>query len=81
MNKLKRLTAVVVVTLSLSLVAFGQTPDCEPGQTSTPPCKSVSVTLYDPEAPGETNTPPATNAVDVFSISEFTVDLLLGWLF
>jgi len=95
MKNLRRLGLTLALTLVLGLSAsagYAQAPcvpgetqsppcACAPGETSGPPCTSAPATLDDPAAPGETNTPPATNAVDVFSISEFTVDLLLGWLF
>ncbi len=82
MKSLKRLVAAIVLTCALSLSAFAgetQTPPCappEPGETQTPPCAAVQMS-DDPSAPGETSTPPAANAVDVLSVAETAMNLLL----
>ena len=83
MKNLKRVTAAVVLIFVLGLTAFaGQTltPPCappEPGITNTPPCASAQMSPDYSAAPGETPTPPAANAVDVLSVAEATMNLLL----
>ena len=84
MKNLKRLGAAVTLAVALAVTAFaGETnpPTCTPGETSGPPCASAPVTSDEPAAQGETPTPPASNSVDVFIISEVTVDLLLSAIF
>jgi hypothetical protein len=83
MKNLKRLSAAVVLTLVIALSAFAgetQTPPCAPGQTETMPCSSAQMTTDNSPTPGETNTPPASNAVDVYSVAESTMNVLLSML-
>jgi len=82
MKTLKRLSAAVVLTLVLGLAAFAgesSTPPCvppEPGESSTPPCAAV-LASDDPTAPGDINTPPDSNTVDILSVVEAAMNLLL----
>jgi hypothetical protein len=80
MNWLKKLIPVVALTLVLGVAGFGQTPSCEPGQTSTPPCLPLQMGTDDSLTPGELNTTPAASAADVFTIAEATIDVLLSAL-
>jgi hypothetical protein len=83
MKNLKKLAVTLVLAVVFAVSAFaGETssPPCTPGEVSSPPCPSAPVTSNEPAAQGETATPPA-DAVDVFTISEITVDLLLSVIF
>ena len=83
MNNLKRLGAVVAFTFVLGAAAFaGETPTgpCappEPGETPTGPCASAPVSPKDSAPQGETQGPPAANAVDMLSVAETAMKLLL----
>ena len=82
MNSLKRLTAAVVLTFVLGLSAFAgevETPPCappDPGILDTPPCAAQPAS-DDPTVPGEVNTPPTSAAVDVPTVAELAMNLLL----
>jgi len=75
MKNVKRLGAAMALTCVLGLSAFGQM--CVPGQASTWPCAAAQPIPGDPAAPGQLETPPATNAVDVLSVAEAAMNLLL----
>ena len=82
MKNLKRLGAAVVLTFVLGLSAFAgetQTPPCsppEPGETHTPPC-AVQPAPDEPTAPRDTLTPPASNTVDILTVVDAAMNLLL----
>ena len=75
MENLKRLGAAIALTCVLGLSAFGQM--CVPGQASTPPCSAAPSTPGDSETPGETSAPPSANTVDILSVAEAAMNLLL----
>ena len=75
MKNVKRLGAAMALTCVLGLSAFGQM--CVPGQASTWPCAAAQPIPGDPAAPGQLETPPVTNAVDVLSVAEAAMNLLL----
>ena len=83
MKNLKRLSAAVLLTFVLSLSAFAgeiPTPPCappDPGQMSTPPCAAAPMTPDDSAAPGEVGTPPASNTLDIVSVVDAAMNLLL----
>lgn len=82
MNSLKRLSAPVVLTFVLGVSVFAgdiSTPPCappDPGEMSTPPC-AAQMPADDSAVPGEVNAPPASNAVDILSVAEAAMNLLL----
>ena len=82
MNKLRRLTSVVVLTLLLGLTVFAgetQTPPCAepiPGETQTPPCVA---------APGDVDTPTVSSTASAASetfalVTEVAADVLESML-
>ena len=76
MKSLKRIGAVVALTISLGLSAFAQAPPCgsnDPGETHTPPCATYQKTNDDSTAPGETSTPP--DSTD-YIITQVAVDIV-----
>jgi hypothetical protein len=85
MNKLRELTAAVVLTFVLALSAFASqtdTPPCsipEPGQTDTPPCATQIVS-------GDMNTRAATGdlvpstVTNETSFTRIAADVLLSFL-
>lgn len=75
MNKLKRLSAVAILTSLLSIASFAQAEVCAPGQTSTPPC-ALQQTVSDPSTLGETSTPPASESVAFLSLAETALALV-----
>ena len=78
MNKLKSVLAAAFLTLALAASAAGQASGCIPGETQTPPCPATLVTPGDPVAvPGETQTPPEAPNVDIVSLVELTLSVLL----
>jgi len=83
MKNLKRLSAAVVLTFVLSLSAFAgeiSTPPCappDPGETHGPPCAAAPLSPDDSAAPGEISTPPAADAVDIVSVVDAAMNLLL----
>jgi hypothetical protein len=82
MNSLNRLSAAVVLTLVLSVSVFAgeiQTPPCpapDPGILDTPPCAARAAS-DDSVVPSETETPPASNTMDVLSVAEAAMNLML----
>lgn len=78
MNKLKSVFAAAVLTLALGVSAAGQAPMCHTGETQTPPCPSALVTTENPVvAPGETQTPPEAQGVQIVSLVELALSVLL----
>jgi hypothetical protein len=83
MKNLKRLSAAVVLTLVLGLSAFAgevNTPPCappDPGIMETPPCAAAPLSPDDSAAPGQTDTPPASDTVDIVSVVDAAMNLLL----
>ena len=79
MNKLKSVLTAAVLTLALAVSAAGQQPqECKPGETQTPPCPSGLVTPEDPAGvPGETQTPPEAQSVEIVSLVELALSVLL----
>ena len=80
MKSLKRLSAVVTLTFTLAIAAFADCVLPEPGEVLMPPCSAAQITPDDPTAPGEILTPPASNPANEFTISEATLNVLLGVL-
>jgi hypothetical protein len=78
MKTLKNLGAAMALTFVFAFAAFADCVPPLPGEMNTPPCTGTQITPDDPAPPGETSTPP--NTEDVFSISQATVDVLLGAL-
>ena len=78
MNSLKSVLATAVLTLALAVSATGQAPACNPGETQTPPCLSALVPSDDPVGVlGETQTPPQAQSVDIVSLVELALSVLL----
>jgi hypothetical protein len=81
MKTLKQLSAAVVLTCTLGLSAFAgevNTPPCAaPGEIQTPPCASAPMAPDESTAPGETHGPPASNTVDILSVVDAAMNLLL----
>ena len=75
MENLKRLGAAMALTCVLGVSAFGQM--CVPGQAQTPPCAAAPTVPGDPAAPGQTSTPPAASAMNILSVAEAAMNLLL----
>jgi len=75
MKNLKRLGAAIALTCVLGLSAFGQM--CVPGQAQTPPCAAAQPVPGDAAPPGQASTPPAANALDILSVAEAAMNLLL----
>ena len=72
MNHLKRLGLTFTLMSVLAIAAFaGETegPPCAPGELSSPPCISQSMT-DDSTEPGEILTQPASSVVDVNDITD-----------
>ena len=78
MKTLKSLGAAIALTFVFAFGAFADCPPPVPGEMNAPPCVGTQITPDDPAAPGETSTPPDTE--DVYTISQVTVDVLLGAL-
>jgi hypothetical protein len=77
MKTLRRLSAVVVLTLAFTLTAFAGevlTPPCAPGEVLTPPCATSQVATDD--STQQTVSVLNTNNANDFSVSDFAVDLL-----
>jgi len=78
MNTLKSLVAAVALTFALAVSAAGQAPVCNPGETQTPPCPSAPATSEDSASVlGETQTPPETQSVEIVSLVELALYVLL----
>ena len=83
MKTLKRLSTAVLLTLVLAVAAFAgemSSPPCTPpapGEVNAPPCSGGQMTPDDSTAPGDTLTPPAANSVDILSVVDAAIDLLL----
>ena len=82
MKNKKRLIAAVVLTCVFSLSAFAgesSTPSCappDPGIILTPPC-AAQTPADDATVLGEVETPPASDAMDMPSVAELAINLLL----
>ena len=80
MKNLKRLSAAVLLACVLGVSAFGgeiSTPPCAPGDILTPPCAAALLSPDDSTAPGETHCPPASDTVDILSVVDAAMNLLL----
>ena len=83
MKNLQILGAAVALTFVFGLSALaGQMPTdpCAPpapGETQSPPCAAAPSTPGDSATPGETSAPPSANAVDLLSVAEAAMNLLL----
>jgi len=83
MKTLRRLGTTLVLTFVFGLSPLAgkaQSPACAPpdgGITSTPPCAAAQPVPGDPAAPGQLETPPAANTVDILSVAEAAMNLLL----
>ena len=78
MNRLKSVLAAAVLSLALAVSATGQAPVCNPGETQTPPCPSPLVTSENPVGVlGETQTPPETQSLEIVSLVDLALSLLL----
>ncbi len=86
MKKLRKLGTALLLTLVLSLVAFGgqvEPPPCAapvPGQVDTPPCATASGDLSssNSSSSGDLSTPMELNSETSFV--NFAADLLLNFL-
>jgi hypothetical protein len=80
MKNLRRLGAVVALTLVLGLSAFAgetMTPPCAPpGSTETPPCTNALATPDDGLPPSDLSAPPATNAGPDYLVTSVAVEIL-----
>ena len=77
MNRLKSVLAAAVLTLALAISVTGQAPVCNPGETQTPPCPSA-MTSDDPVGVlGETQTPPEVQSVEIVSLVDLALSVLL----
>jgi len=77
MKNIRTLFATITLALVLAgsaLAGETQTPPCAPGETQTPPCASAPVS-GDSTIAGETQTAPEN--VDIVSVAELALDLLL----
>lgn len=77
MNRLKSLVATSLLTIVFAVAAGGQQPTCNPGETNTPPCPSVPVTLDDGGALPVETLNPAVSSIDIVSLVETAFDMLL----
>ena len=80
MKNLRRLGAVVALTLVLGLSAFAgdtMTPPCAPpGSTETPPCTNALATPDDGLPPSDLTHGPAATAEPDYSVTGVAVDIL-----
>lgn len=77
MNRLKSVLAAAVLTLALAISATGQAPVCNPGETQTPPCPSAMMSDDPVGVLGETQTPPDAQSVEIVSLVELALSVLL----
>ena len=83
MKTLKTFGAAIALTFVFGLPVLAgdvPTPPCappEPGEMSAPPCAAIQITPDNPTAPGQIETPAASNGVDIVSVVEAAVNLLL----
>lgn len=79
MNTFKSVVGALALTFTLAVSAAGQTaPPCVPGHTETPPCQSVQATSEEPVVvPAETETWPAAQNVEIASLVELALYVLL----
>ncbi|MDX6446111.1 MAG: hypothetical protein QOH71_3185 [Blastocatellia bacterium] len=83
MKNLKRLGVALALTFVLGVSAFAgevNSPPCatpDPGEISTPPCAAAQMSPDASFAPGEVNAPPASNTVDILSVVDAAMNLLL----
>jgi len=80
MKNVNRLVATIALTCMLGVSAIAgetQTPPCVPGQVDTPPCAGAPSQTSTPPDGGETHSPPAANALDILSVAEAAMNLLL----
>lgn len=78
MNTLKSLVLAVALTFALTVSTAGETSVCNPGETQTPPCPSAPA-LSDDTATvlGERQTPPETQSVEIVSLVELALYVML----
>ena len=82
MNSLKKLGAAMLLASVISLSALAgeiPTPPCaspEPGEIPTPPCVTQP-SADDPAALGDISTPPASSTIDLSTVAEAAMNLLL----
>ena len=78
MNTLKSLVTAVALTFALAVSTAGQAPACNPGDTQTPPCPSSLVMSDEPVGVlGKTQTPPEAQSVEIVSLVELALSVLL----
>jgi hypothetical protein len=83
MKNLRRLSTAVLLTLVLAVAAFAgemSSPPCappDPGETQAPPCAAAPMASHDPATPGQVDTPPASDTVDIVSVVDAAMNLLL----
>jgi hypothetical protein len=80
LKNLNRVSTAVLLTLVLAAAAFAgeiPTPPCAPGDILTPPCAAAPLSPDASFAPGEVNAPPASNSVDILSVVDAAMNLLL----
>jgi hypothetical protein len=82
MKKLRKLGAAVILSSVLALSAFAgemPTPPCAPpvpGEMPTPPC-ATQPSADDSAALGDISTPPASSTIDLSTVAEAAINLLL----
>ncbi len=82
MKNLRKLGAAFVLMLILGLSTFAgdmPTPPCAPpipGDMPTPPCVTQP-SADDPAALGDVSTPPASSTIDLSTVAEAAMNLLL----
>jgi hypothetical protein len=77
MKNVKRLSAAIVLSCMLGVPAFADCPPLAPGETHSPPCTSAPTSTDDLIAPEQTETPPAPEEVELITVVELALDLLL----
>ena len=77
MNRLKSVLAAAVLTLAFAFSATGQSPACNPGETQTPPCPSAMMSDDPVGVLGETQPPPDAQSVEIVSLVELALSVLL----
>jgi len=83
MKSLKRLGVAFALTFVLAIATSAgevNAPPCvppDPGETHGPPCASAPMAPDDSAAPGDISTPPASDTVDILSVVETAMNLLL----
>ena len=79
MNNLKRTTAALALTLTLSFLAMADSPcSTDPGETHTPPCSVSQPTTAEPAS--EVAEESSSTASDTVAVSQAAIETLLDLL-